>query len=258
MRPERPRKPPEKPLPRCFREARKECARPSLPRPQGRPWDCVSPGHYTLRLGREKAKLALATSGERVTLTLSMKNPAEAELKLRIPSWTVEPMVQVNDEGGDAPETGKMFSAAPDVPGWGCDYAASSPKGALDGGVSPVSLRDAGGYFAGYARAGRKLAPGAVRRAGYGAGDGGCAAGNLPVENPRACACGTRPSLPGPKVKRRESYSSPLLKLPAVSQPFPRGSRHDGNSLGPHARESPIGPFGCSALSRAAMRPPRR
>lgn len=68
------------------------------------------PGHYTLRLGREKAKLTLATSGERVTLTLSMKNPAEAELKLRIPSWTVEPMVQVNDEGGDAPETGKMFT----------------------------------------------------------------------------------------------------------------------------------------------------
>lgn len=33
------------------------------------------PGHYTLRLGREKAKLALATSGERVTLTMSMKNP---------------------------------------------------------------------------------------------------------------------------------------------------------------------------------------
>lgn len=148
------------------------------------------PGHYTLRLGREKAKLALATSGERVTLTLSMKNPAEAELKLRIPSWTVEPMVQVNDEGGDAPETGKMFTLRRTFRDGDVITLLLPRKARLTEGYHQSLCVMRGDTLLAMPVQGENWRPGAARRAGYGAGDGGCAAGNLPVENPRACACG--------------------------------------------------------------------
>lgn len=68
------------------------------------------PGCYAVRLGNEKARMTLSVDGDRVKMTFSMKKPAEAELKLRMPSWTLDPMVQVNDEGGDAPESGKIYT----------------------------------------------------------------------------------------------------------------------------------------------------
>lgn len=68
------------------------------------------PGRYVLRLGGEKTALTVSAEDQRLTLTVSMKKPAEAELRLRIPSWTKDPMVQVNGEGGYAPEAGKVFA----------------------------------------------------------------------------------------------------------------------------------------------------
>lgn len=68
------------------------------------------PGRYTLRLGGKKAALILTETQEGVQLRFSMESPAEAELQLRIPHWAAEAMVQVNDEGGYAPEAGKLFS----------------------------------------------------------------------------------------------------------------------------------------------------
>ena len=86
------------------------------------------PGHYTLRLGREKAKLTLATSGERVTLypihEKSRRGGAETAHSV-LDGGAHGPGER---RGRGCPGDGKNVHAAPDVPGWGCDYAASSPE----------------------------------------------------------------------------------------------------------------------------------
>ena len=77
---------------------------------QGAAVGCYLPGRYAVRLGGEKAAVSVELSGDQAVLRFSMKRPAEAEVKLHIPSWTENPMVRVNEEGGDAPEAGKLFA----------------------------------------------------------------------------------------------------------------------------------------------------
>ncbi len=74
---------------------------------------CVAmplPGTYKLRLKGEKAKLHATAAGEKTVLTLEMEDAADVAVKLYIPAWAKDACVEVNDEGGDAPETGKVFT----------------------------------------------------------------------------------------------------------------------------------------------------
>ena len=77
---------------------------------------CVSmylPGTYKLRVQGEKAKLHVAAEGEKITLTLEAEKDVELTAKVYIPTWAKDACVQLNDEGGDAPAAGKLFT----VPG---------------------------------------------------------------------------------------------------------------------------------------------
>ena len=77
---------------------------------------CVNmylPGTYKLRVQGEKAKLHVAAEGEKITLTLEAEKDVELTAKVYIPAWAKDACVQLNDEGGDAPAAGKLFT----VPG---------------------------------------------------------------------------------------------------------------------------------------------
>lgn len=84
---------------------------------------CVSmylPGTYKLRVKGEKAKLHVAAEGEKITLTLEAEKDVELTAKVYIPAWAKDACVQLNDEGGDAPAAGKLFTVPGKLHGGDC------------------------------------------------------------------------------------------------------------------------------------------
>ncbi len=68
------------------------------------------PGRYVAGLDGSVIAVTIAGGEGRYTLTLHMKQDAKAALRLRIPAWTNDACVTVNDEGGDEGKPGTFLT----------------------------------------------------------------------------------------------------------------------------------------------------
>lgn len=67
-------------------------------------------GRYALPMQGGACVLNVAGADGKYTLTLSMKQPTQAKLALRVPAWTRDACISINDEGGDEGHAGSYLT----------------------------------------------------------------------------------------------------------------------------------------------------
>lgn len=78
--------------------------------PDGADVNLYLPGRYALPMQNGACVMHVAGADGKYTLTLSMKQPTQAKLALRVPSWTKDACITINDEGGDEGHAGSYLT----------------------------------------------------------------------------------------------------------------------------------------------------
>jgi len=79
-------------------------------RPAGADVNLYLPGQYTMKLDDATVRLSMTGDEGVHTLCIAAKKPVKAALRLRIPGWTENACIRVNDEGADEGRPGTYLT----------------------------------------------------------------------------------------------------------------------------------------------------